>query len=358
MDRNAHREVAFAQEGSYHLVHIPRQHQCRHLSAQGEENTGGVLQKATVPKASRSAAPLMPCLCERCAPLRPLRVPGEQGRDANAQHKTHIHADSSVQELSPGAELVTSSCQCSASSPQRLQGHHRQQKPNGTALGEPSLCPHSAKLLPPAAEHANADRPVSEACWTASRARRSQRKAGETELGTPVRRTTRLSTSANPKCCSSKPCDSNLSEFFPPPSPGQMLDVLSPTTTALSSSAAGEDHAWLALFGTREEKPQLQGSPGACASDLCLARKPLELLWCLTDGRQSFAQAEPGIRAGTGNFFFLRAEEENKPSAHQRQPTPRAGITTRGHVHASSRRWQAWKTQRLHPGLSSAASLH
>lgn len=157
----------------------------------------------------------MPCLCERCAPLRPLRVPGQQGRDANAQHKTHIHADSSVQELSPGAELVTSSCQCSASSPQRLQGHHRQQKPNGTALGEPSLCPHSAKLLPPAAEHANADRPVSEACWTASRARRSQRKAGETELGTPVRRTTRLSTSANPKCCSSEPCDSNLSEFFP-----------------------------------------------------------------------------------------------------------------------------------------------
>lgn len=155
-----------------------------------------------------------------------------------------------------------------------------------------------------------------------------------------------------------QPVTATFPDFFPPPSPGQMLHVLSPNTTALSSSAAGEDHAWLALLGTREENPQLQGSPGACASDLCLARKPLELLWCLTDGRQNFAQAKPGIRAGTGNFFFLRAEEENKPSAHHRQPTPKAGITTRGHVHASSRRWRAWKTQRLLPGLSSAALLH
>lgn len=103
VDRDAYRKVAFAQEGSYHLVHIPVQNQCSDLClAQGEENTDGVLRKVNMSKSSWPAAMLIPCLCERCTLLWPFL--GPRGTELVFQwqkHKPHIHIYSSAYQLNP-----------------------------------------------------------------------------------------------------------------------------------------------------------------------------------------------------------------------------------------------------------------
>lgn len=106
VDQNASSKAAFAQEGSYHLVHIPLQNQCSDLYlAQGEEYTDGVWRKVNMPKSSWSAAVLILHLCVCCTLLWPFFIPRGTGLEFQWQRqKNNAHIHSPVYQLTPVTE--------------------------------------------------------------------------------------------------------------------------------------------------------------------------------------------------------------------------------------------------------------
>lgn len=151
VDQNVSSTVAFAQEGSYHLVHIPLQNQCSDLyRAQGEEYTDGVWRKVNMPKSSWSAAMLILHLCECCTLLWPFLVPRGTGLEFQWQRqKNNAHICSPVYQLNPSTE--TSPFQCTYNSLHtlfkwsQLEETHPQHP-----LGAQPLATHTAQApIPP-----------------------------------------------------------------------------------------------------------------------------------------------------------------------------------------------------------------
>lgn len=140
VDQNVSSKAAFAQEGSYHLVHIPLQNQCSDLYlAQGEEYTDGVWRKVNMPKSSRSAAVLILHLCECCTLLWPFLVPRGTGLEFQWQRqKNNAHIHSPVYQQTPITE--TSSFHCTYNSLHtlfelsQLEENHPQQPPGAQPL--------------------------------------------------------------------------------------------------------------------------------------------------------------------------------------------------------------------------------